>query len=195
MLLPSSYGELEMATLQRGKAMSAVLPHTEVLTLPVWGRRAAGGQTADGGRRGAIIRCMLVLGACAMVAVSIVLVGYAGVRACRVPLDISGTTELPARVNTVKQRDDIAYSTHVAVAQVLARANCAPTAVGLQWSKAGAHARTPAEVVLVAHGLSVARSRGDRSGVFDFVLCGYVDDDTVRSELRNGMRAAGIRCD
>lgn len=117
------------------------------------------------------------------------------VRLCGEPLDVSGTYDLPAWVRPVKESDAFAYPAHVAVASLLEAAGCSPSATAVQWLKAAAHARTPAEAAAAANGLRLARERGDLTSADDQRrLCTYVRLAAARPEQRAALAQADLRC-
>ena len=77
------------------------------------------------------------------------------------PLDVSGRWQVPRVIELVKERDAVAYPAHVVFATVLDAAGAAPTAVGLQWVKAAAHAHNQVQMQRVPLG-SRRRSGGRR---------------------------------
>jgi hypothetical protein len=116
------------------------------------------------------------------------------VRICVAPLDVSGTTATPAYVTTAKGNDQFAYSAHLGLATLLEAFHCSPTATGLQWLKAGAHARSPAEVSRTAHGLATARQRSGAGEPLESSLCGFLRGGFVSSGQAAAMVQADIRC-
>src|SRR3954462_567216 len=95
-------------------------------------------------------RIGLLLGLLLMALVTVRL----AVRVYTRPLDVSGHWQLPRVIEMVKERDQVAYPAHVVLATVLDAARAAPTAVGLQWVKAAAHAQNQAQMQRVADGLA-----------------------------------------
>jgi len=135
---------------------------------------------------------LLVVGA--VLALVLVLVVSYGQLACREPIDVSGTTRLPDWLVALKERDEIAYPAHAIVGAVLNQAGCSPIAVGLQWLKAGAHARTEQEIMTAEQGLSVARARADPTATFDARLCAFMTDGYANTQQEAVTRGAGLRC-
>ncbi len=78
------------------------------------------------------------------------------------------------RVLEIKSRDAIAYPAHVLVAEGLDLLGCAPSAIALQWVKAGSHARTPAEAERVRAGLTRQVDRVGAAALWA-ALQGYVE--------------------
>jgi hypothetical protein len=130
--------------------------------------------------------CALVLGI--MLAVAL------GDRACHAPVDISGTTRLPAWLVALKERDAFAYPAHDLMGRLLNDAGCSPVAAGLQWIKAGAHARTEQEATQVEHGLSAARSRDSQPATFDAILCAYLANGFANPQQEAIIQRAGLAC-
>jgi len=105
----------------------------------------------------------------------IVVLGWRLARRFRsVPLDLSGTVALPDVIIRIKDRDEIAYPAHATLATILAVIRGAPVAVGLQWLKAAAHARTPAERERAIRGLQASRLRSRDPEEFATILRRYV---------------------
>jgi hypothetical protein len=106
------------------------------------------------------------------------MIALLGARAARwlrsVPLDVSGTVPLPGIIHRIKDRDEIAYPGHVLLARILAASRGSPTAVGLQWLKAAAHARNPADLDRAARGLDAAWERSQDPVAFARTLRRYV---------------------
>lgn len=109
-------------------------------------------------------------------------------RLCTAPLDVGGTTRLPAWAVALKSQDDVAYPAHAVVGTLLDRLACNPAGAGLQWLKAAAHARTSAEVERSAQGLAAAKERSESARAFDASVCQF-----VTGALGPGQRAAAAR--
>jgi len=135
---------------------------------------------------------LLVVGA--LLALALMLIISYGQQACSEPIDVSGTTRLPAWLVAIKERDEIAYPSHALVGTILNDAGCSPTAVGLQWLKAGAHARTEQEIMTAEQGLSVARARADPTETFDARLCAFMTNGYANAQQEAITRGAGLRC-
>lgn len=90
------------------------------------------------------------------------------------PLDVSGTMYLPRLVKIIKDRNEVAYPAHVILATILEATGGSPTAAGLQWLKAAAHARSDAELIRAARGLENAQRRCPDSGEFVIALSCYL---------------------
>lgn len=75
--------------------------------------------------------------------------------------DISQTLRLPRWAESRLQRDEIAYPSHVALARGFSLLRTSPTAEGLQWLKAAAHARTDDEIRTIGAGLRSALARSE----------------------------------
>lgn len=121
-------------------------------------------------------------------------ISAAGVRVCVEPLDVSGTTRLPAEVASIKNRDDIAYPAHVILGTVLERLGCQPTATALQWFKAAAHARTDAELELTAQGIVAATRRSRSASEIETIFCAAVANGMAGAKQATALAEAGFRC-
>jgi hypothetical protein len=131
--------------------------------------------------------------ACALV-LGIVLAVSLGDRACHAPVDISGTTRLPAWLVALKEQDAFAYPAHELIGTLLNNAGCSPVAAGLQWIKAGAHARTEQQATQAERGLSVARSRDSQPTTFDAILCAYLANGFANPQQEAITQQAGLSC-
>jgi hypothetical protein len=129
-----------------------------------------------------------------VIAIGAVLAGILGDRYCREPVDVSGTTELLGWLTALKSRDELAYPAHTLLGTLLNDRGCSPTAAGLQWIKAGAHARTEHEVAAAGQGLAVARTRASQTEAFDAALCGYVVNGFANTQQEAVARRADVRC-
>src|SRR5262249_50725188 len=141
--------------------------------------RPGAARAADLRRR--LARKLMFLGIIGLSALALGCAGLIG-SACAAPLDVSGTTRLPGWLTGPKARDEVAYPAHLALGEVLTRLGCHPTAAGLQWLKAGAHARSTAEVKQVATGLAAARQRSRAPEELARTLCAYVAGGFARPE-------------
>jgi hypothetical protein len=109
------------------------------------------------------------------------------------PLDVSGRWQLPPIIEMVKGRDEVAYPAHVVLATVLDATRAAPTAVGLQWVKAAAHAQNQAQMQRVAIGLAKAQQRATSPAEFWATLCPYIRPSGRPSEYAAAQQA-GLHC-
>jgi hypothetical protein len=123
------------------------------------------------------------------------LVGFR--RVCGSPLDISGAASrgaiwLPQWVLEWKQQDDLAYPAHSSFARLLESANCAPEAVGVQWIKAGWHARNDQELAAAIDGMKRALARSQGSSNMNALLCIHLHDSNNPADWPRveAMRAA-----
>ena len=115
-------------------------------------------------------------------------------RICIAPLDVSGTNRTPAYVMTAKANDQFAYSAHVRLAAALEAFHCSPTATGLQWLKAAAHAHLGPEVSLAAGGLAAARERSGAGDEWQSALCAFLPDGFASSGQALAVVQSGMRC-
>lgn len=115
-------------------------------------------------------------------------------RICSTPIDVSGTTSLPAWVRAVKERDEIAFPAHLLLARSLTTLGCSPEAIALQWIKAAAHARTPEDLATTRDGL---RSTTSPAGVATRVaddLCRRLGSRYASQAQQATVEEAGIDC-
>jgi hypothetical protein len=127
-------------------------------------------------------------------AVMVILAGAFLARICLAPLDVSGTTQIPTHVTTAKGNDGFAYSAHAGLGTALEAFRCSPTATGLQWLKAAAHARSEREASRAASGLAVARERSGAGEQWQSALCGFLGDGSVSPGQALALDEAGLRC-
>jgi hypothetical protein len=104
-------------------------------------------------------------------------------RVCGSPLDVSGAARrgeiwLPAWLLEWKQQDDLAYPIHTGFARLLEATSCAPEAVGVQWIKAGWHARNDGELTVAVDGMLRAIARVPDLAKLDAWLCPHLHDST-----------------
>jgi hypothetical protein len=122
------------------------------------------------------------------------LLGWAVHRVCNEPMDLSGTSSVPAWLSTFKQRDEIAFPVHAALGNVLSALDCDPLVSGLQWLKAAAHARSPAEIALTSSGLQNAAQRLGSSQALADRLCRFVARGYAGANQREVAEQAGVVC-
>ena len=139
------------------------------------------------GRRWALLMGVLIVA-------GIVLFGALATRTCAQPTDISGTTRLPAWLTALKNRDEIAYPAHAILGTLLDDAGCPPVVAGLQWVKAGAHARTEQEIEAAGAGLTSARTRASQAETFDAELCRFIGSGFANPRQEAVVRRSGLDC-
>ena len=111
---------------------------------------------------------------------------------CTTPFDISGHIAVPDWLRATKEADAIAFPAHENIARALRAAQCPPSVSGLQWIKAAAHARSPAENEKVIDGLRADVRRSASDGELAQELCPFVQQP-VR-EQRQDLETAGLPC-
>lgn len=134
------------------------------------------------------------LGVGVLLVIGVVLVGALANRTCAEPTDVSGTTRLPAWLTALKNRDEIAYPAHAILGTLLDEAGCPPVVVGLQWIKAGAHARTEHDVEAAGTGLAVARARAVQPEAFDAALCRFIGSGFANAQQEAVVRRSSMAC-
>lgn len=127
-------------------------------------------------------------------AVALLLVGFGLGTLLASPLDLDQTIPLPARLAATLQRDGVAYRGHRWLGTALELAGFPADAVGLQWYKAAAHARTPAEVDRARRHFAAARARSASQGAFDASLCRFVGDGPENKPQGELLQAAPLTC-
>jgi hypothetical protein len=149
--------------------------------------------TADGRSEVAAGRLRaLVVGV--LIVVGIVLVVDLANRTCAQPTDVSGTTRLPAWLIALKNRDELAYPAHALLGTLLNDAGCPPVVAGLQWVKAGAHARNEHDIEAAGAGLAVARERASQPETFDATLCQFMAGGFANTRQEAVVRRAALDC-
>ncbi len=122
------------------------------------------------------------------------LLGWSVHHLCAEPIDLSGTNSVPTWLSALKQHDGIAFPVHAALGTVLSMLNCDPAASGLQWLKAAAHARSPAEIALTSRGLRDAAQRLGSSQAPTDRLCSFVTRGYAGTSQRQAVEQAGLVC-
>jgi hypothetical protein len=112
----------------------------------------------------------------------------------RQPLDLGATVALPNWLERLARRDEVAYSAHAALGTALEALRFPPEAVGLQWLKAAAHARTAAEAERLGAGLARTRRRSEDPDRVDAALCRYIIGGGTLGQ-RAAMARAEMRCE
>ena len=125
--------------------------------------------------------CLLLLG-----------VGVGTVRLTQ-PLDVGEPTWLPDWIVTLKQRDDVAYPAHRALATALEALHYPREAAALQWLKAATHARDADERTRAVEGLARLRSGAASAQEFDATICSYILGGGRGRDAAAAARA-GLRC-
>src|SRR3954447_5162087 len=83
--------------------------------------------------------------------------------------------QAPRTITSFVKRDGIAFRAHAVLADVIARTNGAPSAVGVQWFKAAAHARTDSDLQQVVRGLQWTMQHSTDKPALQSTLCTYVE--------------------
>jgi hypothetical protein len=102
--------------------------------------------------------------------------------------------QTPAPVLAIIKRDGFAYRAHAALALVIERADGDPVAAGVQWVKAGAHARTNGDLKRVTHGLLTAQQHSSDPLTLESTLCAYVENGHWTGLQREAFDSAGLKC-
>jgi hypothetical protein len=74
-------------------------------------------------------------------------------------LNATSSIDLPPWLESLTERNGVAFPAHAAVGTVFEKLNLSPAATSLQWFKAAAHARSESELEQAAHGISAALAR------------------------------------
>src|SRR5262245_56919320 len=112
----------------------------------------------------------------------------------RQPLDVATSVPLPGWLARLVDRDEVAYPIHTALGTVLETLRFPPEAVGLQWLKGAAHARTAAEAERLGAGLASTRQRSDDPDRLDAALCRHIIGGGSFGQ-RTAMARAQMRCE
>jgi hypothetical protein len=114
--------------------------------------------------------------------------------ALRQPLDVGARLPMPAWLDRLLDRDEVAYPLHLALGTVLETLRFPPEAAGLQWLKGAAHARTAPEAERLGDGLARTRRRsGDPDGL-DAALCRHIIGGGTLGQ-RATIARAQMRCE
>jgi hypothetical protein len=76
-----------------------------------------------------------------------------------------------AWLESIKERDELAYPAHTAVGTALNLLGVAPSAAATQWIKAASHARSTDDIARAARGIAAARQRSEGDGAVDSAVC------------------------
>jgi hypothetical protein len=90
--------------------------------------------------------------------------------------------------------DRLAFPAHAAIGTALNLAHTSPRAAAIQWIKASAHARSPAETERAALGLAEAARRAGTNEPMERVLCPDVLGGRSPQQLA-AVEKAGLKCD
>lgn len=140
-----------------------------------------------------------VLSAVAVVVTGSLLANEAWDRLRSRPVDMTQVKQrmgiqAPAPLIAFVKRDAIAYHAHVVLAASLARAHGSPEAIGVQWVKAAAHARSATELERVSRGLLRSQAESADPAAFQATLCGFVEGGYWTGLQREAFAAADLRC-
>lgn len=102
--------------------------------------------------------------------------------------------QAPSPVAAFFKRDGVAFRAHAGLAMLIAGANGDPSAAGVQWVKAAAHARTDADLDRVSRGLVWAREHTDSVTTLQSTLCSYVENGYWTGVQQQAFEAAGFQC-
>ena len=119
------------------------------------------------------------------------------VRSCLAPRIRSAlpiTTTISRAARALTQCDETLYPYHAALGAALGFLPFDPEPAALQWLKAGAHARSSAEVEVVSSGLAAARRRSHSLPQFDADLCAAAGKSFTRAQQADAVAQAGITC-
>jgi hypothetical protein len=112
----------------------------------------------------------------------------------RRPLDLSRDGSLPGWLDRLIHQDAVAYPAHAGLGALLEGLRFPPEAVGLQWLKAAAHARTAGQAERLGSGLAATRQRASDPDQLDAALCRYVIGGGTH-EQRAVIARARMRCE
>jgi hypothetical protein len=114
--------------------------------------------------------------------------------------DLSSQLHLPRWIEAVLSHDRVAYPLHAVIGSALNGADGPPSAAGLEWLKAAAHARSEGAIERVARGLILARQRAqgaDLEGMLGAALVSRVTcsgrDVAMRRRQLAALTRAGMQ--
>jgi hypothetical protein len=107
--------------------------------------------------------------------------------------------QLPSRIESFTERDDLAYPFHRALGIVFGLAPATAEAAAVQWLKAASHARSPDEMARAVRGMMQARDRAGDPATVTARLCTvteWMPTVTVWDDTRalQAIRGAGVVC-
>jgi hypothetical protein len=108
-------------------------------------------------------------------------------------LNATGALALPGWLDELTHRSVVAYPAHAALGTALEALDLSPSATGVQWLKAAAHATSDADIERTARGIAAAQARDDDNGRVLRTLCAlkeFGNPGQVRAVAR-----ANVRCD
>jgi hypothetical protein len=126
------------------------------------------------------------------IAVAVALLLFA--LALRQPLDVRVNLPIPAWLDRLLDRDEVAYPVHLALGTALETLRFPPEAAGLQWLKGAAHARTAAEAERLGAGLARTRQRSGDPDRIDEALCRHIIGGGTLGQ-RAAIARAQMRCE
>ncbi|MFN0074573.1 MAG: hypothetical protein ACKVVP_24085 [Chloroflexota bacterium] len=149
-----------------------------------------------------VTRWVILVGILGIMAVSITgswLAHGAWERVRSKPLDMTELQQrigiqMPHAVKSFVKRDDIAFRAHATLALLIERTDGAPAAVGVQWVKAAAHARSETDLQQVSRGLQWSQHRAGATEAHQRTLCSFVEGGYWTGLQREAFAAAGLRC-
>ena len=109
-------------------------------------------------------------------------------------VDASGVTHVASWLAAVKEVDEVAFAAHAALGRSFCLLACDPAASGLQWLKAAAHARTPAQAARASEGLQKAAERIGSAQALADRLCRFVADGYANRNQQQIVEEAGLTC-
>jgi hypothetical protein len=104
-------------------------------------------------------------------------------------LDFHEVWPIPSWLTGITRNDTVAYAAHVGLGSALERLGGSPTAAGLQWFKAAAHAGSDAQVNRAAEGMAQARQRAGEADRLDSLLCSAAVAGATGTQLAAMLRA------
>jgi hypothetical protein len=108
-------------------------------------------------------------------------------------LDFHRVWPVPSWLEVITRNDKLAYSAHVGLGSALEWFNGPPSATGLQWFKAAAHADTDADIDRTADGIARAKRRDGDEGRLNSLLCAAAMSGAKGAQLAAMLRA-GQHC-
>ena len=107
-------------------------------------------------------------------------------------LNSSTTLPLPAWIDDVTERPEVAFPIHVAFGTALETFDLSPPATAVQWFKAAAHARTDQHVEQAAQGIAGALARDEQQHMIP-LLCTLREIGNARQV--QAANQSGLSCD
>lgn len=115
------------------------------------------------------------------------------------PIDVTEVRQhlgiqVPMRLVAWIKTDALAFRVHTTLASLIERSHGDPSAYGVQWFKASAHASPSAELAQASAGLLRAKQQSINATSFQTTICGFVEGGYYTGHQREALASAGLSC-